>query len=361
MRPAVLRFFLIFVLGSLGFWPGWLWSAPLAASISLTSDQVGPEQVAIVINEVDPQSVAVGKYYKRARGIPDENVIYVSFFAEGANIPAQEFAPIRRVIGANTLPRIRAYAITWTTPYRVDCMSLTSAITLGLDQRLCAADCSATLESPYYGTRGQMDHSALRKAGGLPPSMMLAGASEKQVFELIDRGVRSDYSQPKTANAFLLKTSDARRSVRAAAYEGDFRHFNDERVSTHFVASDYLTNQTEIMFYFTGSKTVRYLGKNRFLPGAAADHLTSAGGMLTDSFQMSVLRWLEAGATGSYGTVVEPCNHTGKFPNPIILMRRRLSGASLIDAYWSSVKMPGQGVFVGEPMSAPYASPANRR
>ena len=42
------------------------------------------------------------------------------------------------------------------------------------------------------------------------------------------------------------------------------------------------------------------------MPGALADHLTSSGGMLTDSGQMSALRWLEAGATGSYGTVIEP-------------------------------------------------------
>jgi len=32
-----------------------------------------------------------------------------------------------------------------------------------------------------------------------------------------------------------------------------------------------------------------------------------------------------------------------------------LRGESLIEAYWKSVKMPGQGIFVGEPLVRPYA------
>jgi uncharacterized protein (TIGR03790 family) len=72
---------------------------------------------------------------------------------------------------------------------------------------------------------------------------------------------------------------------------------------------------------------------------------------------MSVLRWIEAGATGSYGTVVEPCNFTAKFPNVGLLMRRYLAGETLIEAYWKSVAMPGQGVFIGEPLAAPYRKP----
>jgi uncharacterized protein (TIGR03790 family) len=90
------------------------------------------------------------------------------------------------------------------------------------------------------------------------------------------------------------------------------------------------------------------------MPGAVADHLTSFGGDLLGNGQMSVLRWLEAGATGSYGTVVEPCNLLEKFPHPAVLMTRYLRGETLIEAYWKSVLMPGQGIFVGEPLAAPF-------
>jgi uncharacterized protein (TIGR03790 family) len=76
--------------------------------------------------------------------------------------------------------------------------------------------------------------------------------------------------------------------------------------------------------------------------------------MLTDSSQMSALKWLEAGATGSYGTVVEPCNFPQKFSDPAILIGRYVNGDTLIEAYWKSVAWPGQGVFIGEPLAIPF-------
>ena len=109
------------------------------------------------------------------------------------------------------------------------------------------------------------------------------------------------------------------------------------------------------MFYFTGLARVRALATYTFLPGAIADHLTSAGGRLTDSKQMSSLRWLESGATGSYGAVSEPCNFVEKFPRPNIVMERYLNGETLLEAYWKSVEWPGQGVFIGEPLARPFA------
>ena len=117
-----------------------------------------------------------------------------------------------------------------------------------------------------------------------------------------------------------------------------------------------LQDKHDVMFYFIGAAQVDKLDTNRFLPGALCDHLTSFGGDLTGSSQMSSLRWLEAGATGSYGTVVEPCNVPGKFPNVGLLMRRYLSGETLLEAYWKSVAMPGQGLFIGDPLARPYAT-----
>jgi hypothetical protein len=69
---------------------------------------------------------------------------------------------------------------------------------------------------------------------------------------------------------------------------------------------------------------------------------------------MSALRWLEAGASGSYGTVVEPCNFPAKFPDPGLALSAYRDGVTLIEAYWRSVAMPGQGVFIGEPLARPW-------
>ena len=116
-----------------------------------------------------------------------------------------------------------------------------------------------------------------------------------------------------------------------------------------------IRERQDVMFYFIGASSVPELTTNSFLPGAIADHLTSYGGMLTNSPQMSSLRWLEAEATGSYGrTVVEPCNFLGKFPNVDVLMRHYLAGETLLEAYWKSVAMPAQGLFIGEPLATPF-------
>jgi uncharacterized protein (TIGR03790 family) len=100
---------------------------------------------------------------------------------------------------------------------------------------------------------------------------------------------------------------------------------------------------------------VQRIKDNQFLPGAIADHLTSSGGVLNGSDQMSILEWLQAGVTGSYGAVVEPCNFPEKFSNPATLMDYYLRGNTLIEAYWKSVAEPGQGIFVGEPLAKPFA------
>jgi uncharacterized protein (TIGR03790 family) len=91
-----------------------------------------------------------------------------------------------------------------------------------------------------------------------------------------------------------------------------------------------------------------------FPPGTIADHLTSFGGMLTDSSQMSVLDFIAGGVTGTFGTVSEPCAYAQKFPNPSIVISHYTQGETLIEAYWKSVSQTFQGEFVGEPLSNPW-------
>ena len=40
-----------------------------------------------------------------------------------------------------------------------------------------------------------------------------------------------------------------------------------------------------------------------------------------------------------------------------VLMRHYLQGDTALEAYWKSVAMPGQGLFIGEPLSRPYGKP----
>jgi uncharacterized protein (TIGR03790 family) len=127
------------------------------------------------------------------------------------------------------------------------------------------------------------------------------------------------------------------------------------RIQVRKLEQDALKDASDVLFYFTGVAMVGELETLHFVPGAMADHLTSFGGALTEhGGQTSAMRWLEAGATGSYGTVVEPCNLPQKFPHVPVAIGRYIQGETLIEAYWKSVLMPGQGIFIGEPLATPF-------
>jgi len=307
------------------------------------------EQLGVIVNDDDPDSVAIAAYYREKRGIPAANLIHVRFKPGRSTLPRTEFINLKRQVDRATPGQVQAFALTWAQPYRVDCMSITSAFAFGFDPAYCASTCKPTQPSPYFNSSVARPWAAYR----IRPTMSLAAASVAEAKKLIDRGVASDRSNP-AGTAYLVSTRDKNRNVRAAGYEG-VRTLMQRIMPTDIVEANAIENKPDVMFYFTGLTQVPALDSNRFLPGAIADHLTSAGGVLFGGSQMSSLRWLEAGATGSYGAVVEPCNFAAKFPVPGVVMAHYLQGETLIEAYWKGVQMPGQGIFIGEPLARPFA------
>ncbi len=330
------------------------WAAASAASetalptVFLPKSSLGADELGVIVNDADPLSVQIAQYYQRKRGIPARNMIHVRFVPGATVMPQAEFARIKAVVDAKTPVQVQAYALTWTKPYRVGCMSITTAFAAGFDAKYCATGCALTKPDPYFNSASVAPYTDFK----LRPTMSLAGLNFDAVKQLIDRGVQSDHTYP-TGTGYLLDTTDSNRNVRAPIYSQLVRYMNGI-VRMERIKANYIEDKPDVLFYFTGVGQVEHLASNRFVPGAIADHLTSAGGMLTDSFQMSSLRWLEAGATGSYGAVIEPCNYAEKFPNPGIVVSRYTQGESLIEAYWKSVAMPGQGIFIGEPLANPY-------
>jgi uncharacterized protein (TIGR03790 family) len=319
----------------------------IAALVAL---QLTAADLAVVVNDADALSVATAQYYVQRRAIPDQNVIHVRFAAGQPSLAEAEFTALRTDVMRRTPAHVQAYALTWTQPYRVECMSITTAFAAGFASAFCSERCTATRWSPYYNSNADRPYDRF----GLRPAMSVAASSIEAARELIDRGIASDGAQPR-GRAYLVETNDLARNVRAASY-ADATLLANGSIQVERQDSA-LRGKQDVMFYFIGAARVADVTSNRFLPGAVADHLTSFGGDLLGGRQMSSLRWLEAGATGSYGTVTEPCNLLGKFPNPGMLMKRYLAGETLIEAYWKSVAMPGQGLFIGEPLARPYGGP----
>ena len=313
-----------------------------------TSDGLQPANVAVVINDDDAHSVEVGEYYRNARNIPAKNVVHVSIPESPHNIPFSEFNRLKQQIEMHLDKDVQAIVMVWTAPYAVECNSITSAMTLGFDAAQCRKTCAPGKPSPYFNSSSAHPYTDL----GIRISMLLPTDSVAQAKSLIDRGKLSGFSVP-AASAYFLITSDASRNSRALFFPKS-AHLPQFKLDIKTIKANSIEGVNDIMFYLTGLSSVSGLDTLHFLPGALADHLTSSGGDLLGAGQMSSLRWLEAGATASYGTVSEPCNYPQKFPNAAVLLEHYLSGESAIEAYWKSVAWPSQGVFIGEPLASPY-------
>ena len=352
-QPFSLNFSPYFCLSIISFLIAFGFCTPLSAA-SLPNlysplPAITANELAVIVNDSDPLSIKIAKYYQQQRHIPEQNIIHITFSPRHKILAVDKFEQIKLTVDKLTAAHIQAYALTWMQPYRVGCMSITTAFAAGYDPAFCAKGCKKTQKSPYFNSASSQPFADFKWR----PTMALAGKNFAEVKALIDRGIASDYSHPQ-GTAYLLTTSDKQRSARSALFPSIVSVFNGLwKVET--LQQEYIENKADVMFYFTGKRHIKKIQSNRFLPGAVADHLTSAGGILSGSKQMSSIKWLEAGATGSYGAVVEPCNFLQKFPHPGIMMSYYIRGNSLIEAYWKSVAWPGQGIFIGEPLAKPFA------
>ena len=326
-------------------------------------------ELAVLVNDDDPLSVSVAAYYVTARGIPAQNVVHLHV-GSGASLSVASFTPLKTQVDAALAgTAAQAMAITWTQPYAVDYMSITSAFALGyIPQDATTNACSNTSpkcgpDNPYVAdpasTAPFTDHA-------FRPAMTIPATTLDEAKALIDRGVASDNTWP-TGSAYLMSTSDHVRSARCVldatfGYVNECQLFLDtwdtasSSIDASIVMADSVKDKPDVLFYVQGLASVPDLATNTYLPGAVADHLTSYGGDIPTSGQMSCFEFIKAGATGSFGTVVEPYAFQQKFPDPRVLIPRYVGGNTLIEAYWKSVASPGMGIFIGEPLARPFGT-----
>jgi len=315
--------------------------------IDASADGLGPDTLGVIFNRNDASSIRIAHYYAERRHIPAANLIGLAV-PDRSRIGRQELQVLRNVMLRELPASVQSLLLVWSRPYAVECMSVTTAFAAGYQPGFCEPGCQRTNLSPLYDTPGWLPADTV----GWLPAMLLPSANEALAREVIERGIKADGSRP-TGTVYFVRTQDTARNVRAAGY-ADAETLVAPRILIREVSTPIEKPLVNVMAYFTGTARVDELAKLGFRPGAIADHLTSTGGALDDSAQMSALEWLRQGATASYGTVSEPCNHPGKFPSPAVLLDHYLRGDTILEAYWKSVAMPGQGLFIGEPLARPY-------
>ena len=348
-------------------------AAPAEPTFVPTRTGILPGELGVLVNDADPLSVAIAEYYVAAREIPAANVVHLTLPSSTADsISSTDFAPHRDVVlAALEGTDVQALAITWTKPYRVENMSITSALSLGwkaIGDTCTDPNANAATPNPYaMAPRSSRPWDDL----GFRPSMVIPATTIEEATALIDRGIAADDTWPM-GSAHMMVTSDLIRSARCRedpmyGYVNECQILLDQwdtasatdggsGVAGSIVMADSIVGVTDVLFYVQGLASVPDLETNTYVPGAVADHLTSYGGQIPTSGQMSAIEFLRAGATGSFGTVVEPCAYQQKFPDPALLVPRYFIGGTLIEAYWGSVDWPAEGIFIGEPLARPWGS-----
>ena len=165
--------------------PGIAGPAPESAPhLWVPKNHLTPQDVAVVVNDRDPLSTRIGRYYQKRRAIPSANIIHVDFRADRDVMPAAEFNRIDERVARLTPPGVQAYALTWRRPYRVACMSITAAFAMGFDKSDCASGCKPTKLSPYFDSNSVSPFDDY----GIRPAMSIAAKDFADAKALIDRG-----------------------------------------------------------------------------------------------------------------------------------------------------------------------------
>src|SRR5690242_19058417 len=230
------------------------------ATLSVPRSSIQPSELAVLVNDHDPQSVEVANYYQRVRNIPDRNMIHLNYEEDKAyrskGISYADFAVLKTQVDDKAGPEIQAFVISWSKPFRVanSNYSITSAFTFGIDaDHLNSNSCGAMPVNPYYGSRSTRPYSEYR----IRPSMMLAGTNAASVKATIDKGLKAERTLPK-GNGWLLKTAD---NVRSAPRDQDFQRTVQawnrvEALTMTYSVSQELRNTRDILFYETGLANV---------------------------------------------------------------------------------------------------------
>lgn len=326
--------------------------------------------VIVVVNQNSANSVALGNDYCELRGVPPQNVFRLTGWTGGdTNWTPDQFTsflanPLVNLVTTRGLTnQVEIVLLSMDIPYRVtdgyNEDSTTSALFYGFKTNTGpTGSCSLPDVSSNSYAYSELPFSLARPntaATNAFLTMMLTDTNLAAAESTLHRAVATDHSRP-TQLVYLEKTDDAARNVRYA--EADNAVFENLVVSNSAVSritSDN-TSFTNLLGFQTGLPAFQ-LATNGFVAGAPADNLTSWGGYIFDSYgQTLALDFLEAGATASYGTVVEPCQYLQKFPDPLDYFYE-LRGFSLVEAYYQSVLNPFEGLMVGEPLCAPFARP----
>ncbi len=319
--------------------------------------------IVVVINQNNSDSSVLGNYFSELRSIPPENNLRISWLGGNVSWSSVDFTnnlltPLMTMLAERGLTNQIDYVVlSMGIPFQTmlngtNVNSTTSALFYGLKTD-GGTDVGVT--NSFAASESIFRDAKPASAPGISfLTTMLTADSLNSAKQMVNRGVTSDGTKPLQP-VILAKTSDPARNIRHLSFDNVI--FNTRvlgNVSLLRTNSNDPSGQTGLFGYETG--LMRYqVSPGTFIPGAIADSMTSYGGLIFGSNdQTNLLAFIEAGATGSYGTVAEPLSDAEKFPSPHVYFYQA-RGFNLVESYYLSVARPYLGLTVAEPLSSPFA------
>ena len=361
----------------------------------------GPQNVVVITNPDDPDSLAVANAYVELRNIPPTNVIYIPWTldvraATGPQFVARMLRPVlaelkRRGIAS----QIDCMALSSGFPYLVDCAplfpgqtfprearpttSLTSAAYLYqflLNNRpeMFAMNANLYFAPTVAGRTTSRSFSAARKwgAGGVADPAngmvyMLATAlgvthgQGNKAVEIIDCLKRAKEADGKKyrGTIYYMQNKDIRSSKRHDTFPAAVAELAQVGVKAVIAPGAVPTNKPDVAGLTTGAQHVNLrTSGSKLLPGALVDNLTSAGGQMLirvePNPQTRISEYIRLGAAGASGTVVEPFAIPEKFPSAALHVHYA-RGCSLAESFYQSISAPAHQLIIGDPLCHPWA------
>lgn len=361
----------------------------LLTAVPRASADAGPESVLLVIDPNDADSLYLGHRYAAARDIPASNVLYMPPAADDyAAWAAFQRHAVTGTLAARGLdgvdhivvaPSRRFFMPMATDLVRTGCgvvsrMSLSSAYTflpeadeiLGAtlwdqepnrfrgDWRTPADALAFDSGTRWYNGRPATSRGARRYfIGTLLGYLGERGNTVDEIDALIARSAAADGTRPD-GTFYFMTTPDGVRSYRRTDFPTVVAAITAMGGRAEALDGVLPLGRRDALGILTGITHPQPVGADLAIrPGAFADHLTSFAGMFDDGSQEKMSGWITAGASGSLGTVEEPCTG-GKFPDAA-LHAFYYAGLPLGEALFRSVQWSAfQSLFYGDPLTRPF-------
>lgn len=347
-----------------------------------------PENALLIIDPSNAQSMYIGNYYKHARNIPDANVLYIN--PTNTNFVVWSLNHIDMLFGSLANKGIEDHIdyilINPGAPFFISASSLVSDGCSPVT-RFALASCytmafistevrSGTLNSQtanrYFQATDtpQAFDSEISWLNGAPNNTSAArryfigamlgytgerGNTLSEIRTMIDRSVSVEGTLPGGTFYFMQTTDSARSGPRHPLFPSAVASIVGLGGAAEHLMAVLPTGRHDCLGIMTGWASPGIETADlTILPGAFCDHLTSFAGTFDTASQEKMSLWIQRGASGTWGTVEEPCNYPGKFPAPRMHVYY-YQGMSLGEsAFRSAGFVPFQGLLYGDPLTRPF-------